>query len=122
MLLHMKFISRLPLCSVFALTACGGLGLPGLSPAAKAGASVPPIYGPYKLVGEPLIKLPGDDPVGRRELRIQTSIEVPPDRGTIGVQILAHGGTFDAAAGQMRKAFDDLKKAASADKSCSAKI
>ncbi len=47
---------------------------------------------------------------GERELKIQTSIEVTPDRGTIPVGINAHGGTFDSAAAQMTTAFADLKK------------
>jgi|GEM_PF-2727113 len=52
------------------------------------------------------------NPIGRgeRELRIQTAIEVVPDRGTTGVGINAHGGTFDSAAAQMQTAFADLKK------------
>jgi hypothetical protein len=48
--------------------------------------------------------------LGEREARIQNSIEVPPDRGTVGLNINAHGGTFDVAVEQMNKVFTDLKK------------
>lgn len=102
-------------------TACalgGGGGLGGIG---GAPGRLPPQYGPYKVVPEPLIKLPIADPTGLHELKVQTSIEVPPDRGTIPVTIIAHGSTYDSAAGQIRKAFDDLKKIGSAG-GCSFKI
>jgi len=74
-------------------------------PGGLGGPKVPPVYGPYEVKGD-LIKIN----LGDREMRIQTSIEVPPDRGTVGLGIKAHAGSFDAAAEQMTKAFADLKK------------
>jgi len=68
------------------------------------------VYGPYGVVNKPLIELPSWDTAGRRELKLQTSIEVQPDRGTIPLLITAYGASFDSAAGQVRKAYDDLKK------------
>jgi hypothetical protein len=96
----------------------GGGGLGGLG---GKGPRETPIYGPYKVVQEPLFKLPVADPTGIRELKVQTAIEVPPDRGTIPLQILAHGMSYDAAASQVKKAFDDLKKIGS-NAGCSFKI
>jgi hypothetical protein len=81
----------------------GGAG--GLLPIGPSGPKVPPVYGPYEIKGD-LIKLG----LGDREMRLQTSIEVPPDRGTIPLRINAYGNTFDSAAEEMQKAFTDLKK------------
>ena len=78
----------------------GGGGLLG----GIGGPKVPPVYGPYDVSSGISIGR------GERELRIQTSIDVPPDRGTIAVRINAHGGTYDSAAAQMTTAFADLKK------------
>ena len=81
----------------------GGAG--GLMPSGLGGPRVPPLYGPYEVKGD-LIKFN----LGDRELRLQTAIEVPPDRGTIGLRINAYGNSYDAAADQVAKAFADLKK------------
>jgi hypothetical protein len=91
---------------------CGGI-LGGLG--GPSGPKVPPVYGPYPVVVEPLIKLPQSQPTGIRELRIQTSLEVAPDRGAIPLYVIAHAGTFDDSAAQVKKAFDDIKKFGSAD-------
>jgi hypothetical protein len=94
--------------AVLALTpACGLLGGGGLGlPGGIGGPKVPPVYGPYEVKGGDLIKIG----LGEREVKIQNSIEVPPDRGTVNVRINAHGSSFDSAAAQMQKAFADLKK------------
>jgi hypothetical protein len=110
----------LPALFVFS-TGCGAFGGGALGGPAAAGGRLPPQYGPYHVIPEPLFKLPIADPTGLHELKMQTSIEVPPDRGTIPVTIVAHGGTYDSAAAQVRKAFDDLKKIGSAP-GCSFKI
>ena len=68
----------------------GGLGLPG----GIGGPKVPPVYGPYEVKGGDLIKIG----LGEREVKIQNSIEVPPDRGTVNVRVNAHGSSFDSAA------------------------
>ncbi len=85
---------------------CGLLGGGGglLSGGGLGGPRVPPVYGPYA-VGD-LVKIG----LGEREMKIQTSIEVAPDHGTIGCSIKGHGGNFDGAAAQLTKAFADLKK------------
>ena len=86
-------------CSLLGMGGGGGGLLGGIG-----GPKVPPVYGPYA-VGD-IVKIG----LGEREMKIQTSIEVPPDHGTVGCSIRAHGGTFDAAAAQMTKAYADLKK------------
>lgn len=87
---------------------CGLLGgaIPGLG---GGGPKVPPVYGPYeaKNPGE-LVKIGLG--VGDREIHIQSSIDVPPDRGVVPLRINAHGSSFDSAASQMTKVFADLKK------------
>lgn len=87
----------------------GGCGLMGggggLMPSGVGGPKVPPVYGPYEVKGD-FIKIG----LGDREMRLQTTLDVPPDRGTVPVGIRAHGASFDAAAEQMNKAFADLKK------------
>ena len=88
-------------------SSCGLLGIGGGSGGLLGGIGgpkVPPIYGPYS-VGD-LVKIG----LGEREMRIQTSIEIPPDHGTVGCSIRGHGSNFDGAASQMTKAFADLKK------------
>ncbi len=85
---------------------CGLLGgsLPGIG-GGIGGPRVPPVYGPYEAPG-PIIKIG----LGEHELKIQSSIDVVPDRGTENIRINAHGNSFDSAAEQMHKAFADLKK------------
>lgn len=101
-------------------TGCGLMGGGGLG-GAVGGGRQPPQYGPYKVVPEPLFKLPFADPQELHALKIQTAIDVPPDRGTIPVAIVGHGASFDGAAAQIKKAFDDIKKIGSTS-GCSAKI
>lgn len=108
--MKLTFVSSLSLLILG--SGCGGI-LGGLG--GPSGPRVPPVYGPYAVVAEPLIKLPQSQPTGLRELKIQTSLEVAPDRGAIPLYIIAHGGTFDDSAAQVKKAFDDLKKFGSAD-------
>lgn len=103
------FVSMLSGCGLF-----GGAG-PGLGSIGKSGPTVPPVYGPYE-VGD-IVKIN----LGERERRIQTSIEVPPERGTVAVAIRAHGSNFDSAANQMATAFSDLKKIG-ANSGCGFKI
>jgi hypothetical protein len=107
----MKIPSIHPVVSavvVLSLTSgCGLLGIGGGGGGLLGGIGgpkVPPVYGPYS-VGD-VVKIG----LGEREMRIQTSIEVPPDHGTSGCSIRGHGGNFDGAAAQMTKAFADLKK------------
>ncbi len=103
-------LSKLPqlafsLLFVISGSGCGLFGGAGLLPSVGGvGLGGPKVYGQYDnssgiSVGR-----------GERELRIQTAIEVAPDRGTTPVSINAHGGTFDSAAAQMQTAFADLKK------------
>ena len=92
----------LSISSSCSLLGGGGLGLPG----GIGGPKVPPVYGPYEVKGGDLIKIG----LGEREVNMQNSIQVPPERGTVNVRINAHGSSFDSAAAQMQKAFADLKK------------
>lgn len=101
---------------VFSFTGCGMLGGAGGMMGGIGGPKVPPIYGPYGVKGDFIAINLGD-----RELRMQTAIEVPPDRGAVPVGIKAHGASFDAAAEQMTKAFTDLKKIGTAP-NCGFKI
>ncbi len=102
-------LSKLPqlafsLLFVISSSGCSLLGGGGGLLSSVGGIGGPKVYGQYdNSSGNPIGR-------GERELRIQTAIEVPPDRGTTGVAINAHGGTFDSAAAQMQTAFADLKK------------
>lgn len=93
----------LSLAIVVLSSGCSLLGGGGLLP--SVGGSIGgPKYGPYDVTsGVPIGR-------GKTELKIQTSIDVPPERGSIAIGINAHGGTYDAAAAQMTTAFADLKK------------
>lgn len=88
-----------------AVSGCSLLGgaLPGVG--GIGGPKVPPVYGPYAVRGD-LIAIG----LGDRETRIQTSLDVPPDRGTIHIGIQGHGSNYDSAAAQMQNVFADLKK------------
>jgi hypothetical protein len=90
---------------VISSSGCGLLGGGGgLLPSVGGGIGGPKVYGQYDNSSGISIGR------GERELKIQTAIEVTPDRGTTPVSINAHGGTFDSAAAQMQTAFADLKK------------
>src|SRR5438128_10670747 len=90
----------LSISSSCSLLGGGGLGLPG----GLGGRRVPPVYGPYEVKGGDLIKIG----LGEREVNMQNSIQVPPERGTVNVRINAHGSSFDSAAAQTQAAFATL--------------
>ncbi len=101
-----KLRSSLVVLLVVSLTpACGLLGGGGGLIPDGVGGSRTPFYGPYPVQGD-LIAIG----LGDRELRLQTSLEVPPDRGAVRVSIHARGNTFDLASQQIDKAYADLKK------------
>ena len=102
----MKNVKVTFVSAAFALCGCGMMGGGGgLMPGGLGGPRVPPLYGPYEVKGD-LIKLG----LGDREMRAQVAIEVPPDKAYAPIDISARGPNFDAAAAQVKKAMDEIKK------------